>query len=95
MARKEGKDVMTKPVAVPLNHYVGATVLSSKNKEKTISKWTRDATSILDALVETVEVQQSLPAQMDALEINPLQTNGNTESQTLYLPIFFPNCATP
>lgn len=56
IAKKEGKEVMTKPVAVPLNHYMGMAFLASKDKNKLVSKLTKDASSALDAYVEVLEV---------------------------------------
>ena len=83
---------MTKPVAVPFNHYVGMTLLASKNKEKLVSKFTRDAGSLVDAYVETLEVD--LP-EVCPLEVNPVAASSDEVSQTLYVPVLFPKCTTP
>ncbi len=91
---------MTKPVAVPLNHYMGMTFLASQDKNKLMHKLTKDATSILDAYVETLEVndQPNLPAEVSPLELSPVQASSNPSnavSQTLYVPVLFPNCSVP
>ncbi len=100
VARKEGKDVMSKPVAVPLNHYMGMTFLASKDKNKLANKLAKDASSVLEAYVDTVEVQPSspLPAEVLPLELNPLQASKDPAdacNQTLYIPVLFPKCSTP
>lgn len=79
IAKKESKDVMTKPVAVPLNHYMGVTLLASKSRDKLVHKLTRDATNVLDAYVDTLEVpaKMSLPLDLAPLEINPLLADAN------------------
>lgn len=71
IAKKESKDVMTKPVAVPLNHYMGMTFLATQDKSKLMNKLTKDATSVLDAYVETLEVNP-LPAEVSPLELSPV-----------------------
>ena len=75
LARKEAKDTMTKPVSVPLNHFMGITMLATKNKDKLVNKLTQDATKTLEAYVETVEVDDadSPDCEVCSLEINPLQ----------------------
>lgn len=100
IARKEGKDVMTKPVAVPLNHYMGLTFLGSKDRSKLANKLASDANNVLQAFVDTVEVPEdpNSPVDVAPLEINPLQAStapSNAVSQTLYVPILFPKCSTP
>lgn len=87
LAKKECKDLMSKPVAVPLNHYMGITLLASKNKEKLVSKFTKDASAMMDAYVDSIE---ACP-----LEINPVAASSNSVSQTLYVPILFPKCTVP
>lgn len=56
---KEVKETMQKPVAVPVNQFMGLTLIASKNKEKLISKLTKDATAALDqyADLSTFEIQ--------------------------------------
>lgn len=41
--KKEAKDTMHKPVAVPLNQYMGLTILASTDKNKLVSKLTSEA----------------------------------------------------
>ncbi len=70
LAKKESKDVMNKPVAVPLNHYMGMSFLASKNKGKLMDKLTKDAAGVLDAYVDTLEVQGTeINATMDLDEL--------------------------
>ena len=60
VAKKECKDLMSKAVAVPFSHYVGMTLLASKNKDKLVSKFTKDASTLVDAYVDTLEVEEEL-----------------------------------
>lgn len=93
IAKQQGKDVLSKPVAVPLNHFMGVTLLASQDKNRLIHKLTKDATSVLDAYVDTLEVPE-----VDLLELAPVQAgsiSSNAVRQTLYVPILFPKCSTP
>jgi hypothetical protein len=85
IARKEGKDVMTTPVKVPFNHYMGVTLLASQDRHKLVNKLTKDATSVLDAYVDTLQVSPS-PAEANPLELALVQAGSdasNAMSQTL------------
>lgn len=100
IAKKEGKDAMSKPVAVPLNHFMGMTFLASKSKEKLLNKLTTDASNAIDAYIDALEVEEPIPNSPEpcSLEINPVHTSKNPSdrvSQTLYVPILFPNCSVP
>lgn len=93
LAKKECKDMMTKAVAVPFNHYVGMTLLASKNKDKLVNKFAKDASAMVDAYVEVLETEPTLEA--CPLEVNPVAAGSDSVSQTLYVPILFPKCSTP
>ena len=54
---KEVKETMTKPVAVPLNQYVGLTLLAARDKNKLITKLTSDASEAVHAFCNAFEIQ--------------------------------------
>lgn len=59
---------MQKPVAVPVNQFMGLTLIASKNKDKLIEKLTKEATNALDSYADlsTIEIQaQSKPPTVD------------------------------
>ncbi len=87
IAKKESKDVMNKPVAVPLNHYMGMSFLASKNKGKLMDKLTKDAAGMLDAYVDTLEVQDAKAnATMDLDEL-PSSDSGGLRSISELCPL--------
>ena len=49
---------MRKPVAVPMNQYMGLTLLASKDKQKLVSKLTMEASKAIDSYadVDIIEV---------------------------------------
>lgn len=93
LKKKECKDLMTKAVAVPFNHYVGMTLLASKNKDKLVNKFTKDASALVDAYVDVLETKPTPEA--CPLEVNPVAASSDLVSQTLYVPILFSKCSTP
>jgi hypothetical protein len=79
---KEVKDTMSKPVAVPLNQYVGLTLLAARDKNKLVTKLTSDATDAVHAFCNAFEIQ--------AVEGSP--SGPDSVGQTLYVPVLFPGC---
>ena len=75
------RETMEKPVAVPLNQYMGLTLLASKNKDKLVTRLTNEASRTVESYT------------VDAIEVTEVQQNANATAQTLYLPILFPGCA--
>ena len=155
--KKDGKEAMRKPVAVPLNQYMGLSLLATKNKDKLVQRLTKEAASAIDSyveadVIEVCEPQEVLPAprgrspvlearlatgeevpplgnstrvgealpvvsekstvheallvtakevqpsstiEVAPLEINNVAAAANQVSQTLYVPVLFPNCQEP
>ncbi len=65
--KKDGKEAMRKPVAVPLNQYMGLSLLATKNKDKLVQRLTKEAASAIDSyveadVIEVCEPQEVLPA---------------------------------
>jgi hypothetical protein len=56
--KKDAVDTMRKPVAVPMNQYMGLTLLASKDKAKLVHKLTKEASKAIDSY-----------ADMDVLEV--------------------------
>lgn len=56
---KEAKETMSKPVAVPLDQYVGLTFLASKDKSKLMTKLTSRASAAVESYADANTLEAS------------------------------------
>ena len=60
------KETMEKPVAVPMNQYMGLTLLASQDKSKLVNKLTKEAAKVVESYsvdaIEVTEVTQNANA---------------------------------
>ena len=79
---KEAKETMSKPVAVPLDQYVGMALLATKDQQKLVKKLTKKAAASIDSYADVGGVEVAASAVKKPDEVN----------QTLYVQVLFPNC---
>ncbi len=74
--KKDGKEAMRKPVPVPLNQFMGLSLLATKNKEKLVQRLTREAANAVDSYVEAdvIEVIYSKEVQLVSGERSSVYT---------------------
>ena len=83
---KEAKETMSKPVAVPLDQYVGLSLIASKDQNKLVRKLTSKAAAALASYADINHVEMACADNVAA---------PNSVAQTLYVPVLFPNCPEP
>ena len=88
---KEVKETMSKPVAVPLDQFVGLTLIASKDKTTLVQKLTRKAAATIESYADVGHLEAREEASVAAAAAPTAGRNSNSVAQTLYVPILFPN----